>query len=844
MAQEYIELRGARENTLKNVSLNIPKRKITVFTGVSGSGKSSIVFDTIATEAQRLLNENFSLFVRNFLPRFAQPDADAIENLGMAVVVDQKRLGGGSHSTVGTITDISPLLRLLFSRLGTPHVGYANAFSFNDPQGMCPECNGVGKTLGGRTEDFLDISRSLNEGAVQVPVFSTWERDAYKLSGFFDNDKKVKDFTAAEMDLLLHGKARKFKMSIGSRTINLTYMGIIEKFTSAYIKRDIKTLSERTQRLVAPYLTYGPCPLCMGARLSQAALACRVDGHGIAELSSLEVGDLVGVVRSIKGKEAAPIVASLIERLGHLVDIGLDYLSLDRETDTLSGGESQRVKIVKHLGSSLVDVMYIFDEPSIGMHPRDVHRMNELLVKLRDKGNTVLVVEHDPDVIQAADHVVDLGPGAGKQGGEIVFQGSYAGLVKSDTLTGRHLRARTPVKTVFRAPSGKLAIRGARVNNLKDVSVDIPRGVLTVVTGVAGSGKSSLINKVFLAQHPDAVAIDQSAPGVSTRSNPATYTGVLDDIRKAFASANGVSASLFSFNSNGACPNCQGTGVIYTDLAFLSGVKIRCEICEGRRFKDEVLAYTLEGRTITDVLAMTVKESLAALPIPAVTRKLQAMNDVGLDYLTLGQPLSTLSGGECQRIKLASELHKNGSIYVLDEPTTGLHLSDVGNLLSIMDRLVDGGNTVIVIEHNMAVIANADWIIDMGPEGGHRGGEVVFEGTPRELLKKKQSLTGSYLRGRRRRHKRLAHNSISTAKALTHGRRGAGIPLMPRRDRLQPELFLRSFGRDPVFRCSLQLRRWPGPAVRPSVPGRGWDKDRPRALPPALPSWADQPQRA
>ena len=746
MAQEYIELSGARENNLKDVTLSIPKRKITVFTGVSGSGKSSIVFDTIATEAQRLLNENFSLFVRNFLPRYAQPEADAIENLGMAVVVDQRRLGGGSHSTVGTITDIAPLLRLLFSRLGKPHVGYSNAFSFNDPQGMCPECQGVGKKLGGRTEEFLDMSKSLNEGAVQVPVFSAWEQDLYKSSGFFDNDKKLKDFAADEMDLLLHGKGRKFTIPIGSRTINLTYIGIIEKFNSAYIKRDIKTLSARTQRLVTPYLTYGPCPLCKGARLSQAALACRVDGHGIAELSSMEVGDLVGVVRSIKGKEAAPIVASLVERLGHLVDIDLDYLSLDRETDTLSGGESQRVKIVKHLGSSLVDVMYIFDEPSIGMHPRDVHRMNELLVKLRDKGNTVLVVEHDPDVIQGADHVVDLGPGAGKHGGEIVFQGSYAGLVKSDTLTGRHLRARTPVKAVFRAPSGKLAIKGARVNNLKNVSVDLPRGVLTVVTGVAGSGKSSLINEVFLSQYPDAVAIDQSAAGVSTRSNPATYTGVMDDLRKAFAAANRVSASLFSFNSKGACPNCQGSGVIYMDLAFLSDVKIRCEICNGRRFKDEVLTYKLEGSTITDVLAMTVSEALGALRIPEVIRKLQAMSDVGLDYLTLGQPLSTLSGGECQRIKLASELRKNGSIYVMDEPTTGLHLSDVGNLLSVMNRLVDGGNTVIVIEHNMAVIANADWIIDMGPEGGHRGGEVIFEGTPRELLKAKQSLTGKYLR--------------------------------------------------------------------------------------------------
>jgi excinuclease UvrABC ATPase subunit len=745
MPQEYIEIRGARENNLKNVSLRIPKRKITIFTGVSGSGKSSIVFDTIATEAQRLLNENFSMFVRNFLPRFSQPDADSIENLSMAVVVDQKRLGGGSTSTVGTITDIAPVLRMMFSRLGQPFVGFSNAFSFNDPQGMCPECGGLGQKLGVVADSFLDMSKSLNEGAVQVPVFAAWERDAYMLSGFFDNDKKLKDYNAEEMELLLHGKGLKFKAQFGNNTMNLTYQGVIEKFTSAYIRRDLKTLSERTQKSVAPYITMQRCPLCHGARLSQAALNCRIDGRNIAELSAMEIDDLLRYVETIQGATAAPIIATLKERLGHLVDIGLEYLTLDRPTDTLSGGESQRVKIVKHLTSSLVDVMYIFDEPSVGLHPRDVHRMNELLQKLRDKGNTVIVVEHDPDVIKVADYVVDVGPQAGSHGGTIVYEGSYDGLLQTDTLTGRHLHESMPIKQAVRTSKGALPIRHARVNNLQDVSVDIPVGVLTVVTGVAGSGKSSLINEAFLAQHPDAIVIDQAAVGTSTRSNPATYTGIMDDLRKAFAKANGVSASLFSFNSEGACPNCEGLGVIYTDLGFLNGVKTPCEVCGGKRFKDEVLAYTLDGQSISDVLAMRVEDALGFFGIKEIKRRLQAMSDVGLDYLTLGQPLSTLSGGECQRIKLASELHKKGSIYVLDEPTTGLHMSDITHLLGIMNRLVDGGNSVIVIEHNLNIIRNADWIIDMGPEGGSKGGRVMFEGTPRQLLDAHHSLTSQYL---------------------------------------------------------------------------------------------------
>ena len=743
---EFIEIRGARENNLKDVSLRIPKRKITIFTGVSGSGKSSIVFDTIATEAQRQLYENFSTFIRSFLPRYPQPEADAIENLSMAVVVDQKRLGGGSHSTVGTITDIYSVLRLLYSRVGKPHVGYSNAFSFNDPQGMCPECNGLGRKLGVVSDDFLDLSKSLNEGAVQVAGVPPWWSQTYAASGFFDNDKKLKDFTKEEMDLLLYSsKPKTFKMRVGTGTMNASYLGIIEKFERSFVRRDLKTLSARTQKAVAPYLRPRTCPLCKGARLSQAALGSKINGRGIAELSAMEVGELIPVVRAITDPVAAPMVAALAERLQNVADIGLEYLTLDRETDTLSGGEAQRIKMVKHLGSSLVDVMYIFDEPSVGLHPRDVHRLNDLLQKLRDKGNSVIVVEHDPDVIRAADHIVDVGPRAGAAGGEIVFEGTYAELLRADTLTGTHLQQALPLKKTVRAATGQLPIRKARANNLQNVSVDIPVGVLTAITGVAGSGKSSLIDEVFLPVHPEAVVIDQSAVATSTRSNPATYTGVMDDVRKAFAAANKVDAGLFSFNSKGACEQCKGLGVVYTDLAFLDAVKLPCELCGGRRFKDEVLAYTLNGKSISDVLALTVAEALVFFTQREIVRKLQAMNDVGLDYLTLGQPLSTLSGGECQRIKLASELHKKGSIYVLDEPTTGLHMSDLTHLLAILNRLVDGGNTVIVIEHNLDVIGQADWVIDLGPEGGNKGGQVVFTGTPKDLVRDPASLTGQYL---------------------------------------------------------------------------------------------------
>ncbi len=747
MSQEYIEIRGARENNLKDVSLRIPKRKITIFTGVSGSGKSSIVFDTIATEAQRLLNENFSMFVRNFLPRFSQPEADSIENLSMAVVVDQKRIGGGSHSTLGTITDIAPLLRLLYSRWGQPYVGKANMFSFNDQQGMCPECNGIGRKIGVDLERFLDTSRSLNEGAILFPEYavSSWYWTIFTQSGLFDNDKKLADYSEPEMELLLHGKPYKVETNVAGKPFKLTVEGIIDKFSQKYIVRDVKTMSERTQKAVEPYMTLGPCTLCKGARLSQAALSSKINGRNIAELSEMEVDELVEVVQAIKEPEMAPLVKTLTERLQYLIDIGLEYLSLNRETSTLSGGESQRVKIVKHLSGSLTDVMYIFDEPSVGLHPRDVHRLNELLLKLRDKGNTVIVVEHEPEVIKVADYIVDVGPHAGSEGGNIVYEGSYAGLLQADTLTGRHIRQSLPLKEHFREAKGQLPISHARLNNLQDVNVAIPTGVLTVVTGVAGSGKSSLINQVFLRQHPDAIVIDQSAVGISSRSNPATYTGIMDSIRKAFATANHVSASLFSFNSTGACENCQGLGVIYTDLAFLNDAKSPCEICGGKRFKDEVLTYKFQGKSITEVLEMTVKQALAFFKLKEIGSKLQAMSDVGLDYLTLGQPLSSLSGGECQRIKLASELHKKGSIYVMDEPTTGLHMSDISHLLVIMNRLVDSGNTVIVIEHNLDVIKNADWVIDMGPEGGNKGGKVIFEGTPRQLLSATQSLTSAYL---------------------------------------------------------------------------------------------------
>jgi excinuclease UvrABC ATPase subunit len=748
MSQEYIELRGARENNLKNVSLRIPKRKITIFTGVSGSGKSSIVFDTLATEAQRQMNENFSMFIRTFLPRYSQPDADAIENLSMPIVVDQKRLGGGSHSTMGTVTDIYPVLRRLYSHIGKPYVGHANVFSFNDPKGMCPNCNGLGRKLGVDLDLFIDKSKTLNEGAILFHEYAvdSWGWNFLGQSKLFDMDKKLSKFSEEEMELLLYSKPYKLKTKVGGKAFNLTCEGIISRFTAKYITRDLKTMSERTQKAVSPYITMAPCTVCKGARLSQDVLKCKINGYNIAEMASMEVGQLIGVIKAIKEPTVTPILKTLVQRLQYLVDIGLEYLTLNRETDTLSGGESQRVKIVKHLSSSLVDVMYVFDEPSVGLHPRDVHRLNELLQQLRDRGNTVLVVEHDPDVIKVADHIVDVGPHAGSQGGQIVYQGPLKNLLTANTLTGQFMKQSVSIKRDFRSPTGKFQVKNAQANNLQNVSVDIPKGVLTAITGVAGSGKSSLIHQTFLRQHPEAIVIDQSPVGISSRSNPGTYTGIMDDVRKAFAAANRVSPSLFSFNSEGACENCQGLGLIYTEIPAMGEVKSPCEICEGKRFKDEVLEYKLNGKSINDVLEMTVGQALEFFTVAKITSKLQAMSDVGLHYLTLGQPLSTLSGGECQRIKLATELHKQGSIYVLDEPTTGLHMSDLSHLLEIMNRLVDAGNTVIVIEHNTRVIKNADWIIDMGPEGGSKGGQVMFEGTPKQLLTAKRSLTAKYLK--------------------------------------------------------------------------------------------------
>lgn len=745
--QEYIVIRGARENNLKNVSLRIPKGKITVFAGVSGSGKSSIVFDTVGAEAQRLLNETYTAFIRNRLPKFKQPDADGIDNLSPAIVIDQKRLGGNSRSTVGTITDIYAILRLLYSRVGRPFVGYSNVFSFNDPEGMCPECQGLGKKVELDIGKIVDKSKSLNEGAILFPVFSvgSWYLKTYTLSGLFDNDKKLADYSEREWELLLYGKGRKINLPSKGGAIRSDYEGVVPKFHRLYIQRDAGELSESTKSKVDRFVIHNECPACKGARLNEVSLSCKINGYHIAQCAAMELPELYRVLTNIDDPVAAPMVSSLTERLQHLIDAGLGYLSLDRETSTLSGGESQRIKMVRQLGSGLTDLVYIFDEPSIGLHPRDIRRLNGLLRQLCDKGNTVLVVEHDPDVIRIADHVVEVGPGTGTEGGSIVFEGTVEKLCQAETLTGRHMNRPRPMKETVRAPKGHLRIEGATAHHLKNLTVSIPAGVLTVVTGVAGSGKSSLIRHEFAARYPEAVLIDQSAVHASIRSNPATYTGIMDEIRNLFARASKKSASLFSFNSRGACPECQGLGFIYTDLAFMEGIKTTCETCEGRRFKDEVLEHRYRGRSISEVLDMTVREALAFFDHKGIHRQLQALRDVGLGYLTLGQPLSTLSGGENQRVKLASELHKEGRIYVMDEPTTGLHMSDIGHLLGILDRLVDNGSTVIVIEHHMDVVRQADWIIDLGPEGGSQGGRIVFEGTPKQLADAEGSWTGRYI---------------------------------------------------------------------------------------------------
>ncbi|MDA3647034.1 excinuclease ABC subunit UvrA [Saccharopolyspora indica] len=744
----YIEVRGARENNLKNVSLDIPKKKITVFTGVSGSGKSSLAFGTIAAESQRLFNETYPAFIQSLLPSYGQPDADSIANMSAAIVVDQQQLGGNSRSTVGTATDLHTLLRLLYTRIGEPAVGNAKELSFNDPQGMCPECEGIGHAAEIDLDRLLDRDKSLNEGAIRFPTFEvdTIYWGYFVGSGLFDNDKALRDFTEQEWQDFLHLPSKKVKVKMGGTgTVNVTYEGLLPKFRRLYVTKGADQLQPHLRGPYREVVTTGPCKHCEGSRLNAAARECRIEGTGIADCAAMQLSDLAEFVRTITEPSVGPLVSALLTRLDNLVHIGLGYLTLDRPTTTLSGGESQRLKLVRHLSSSLTDMTYVFDEPGVGLHPQDVQRLNELLIGLRDKGNTVLVVEHRPAVMAIADHLVDMGPAAGQHGGEVVFQGEFAGLRESGTLTGEHLDSSQPVKAEVRKPDGKLSITGADSHNLRDVSVDIPTGVLTAVTGVAGAGKSTLIREHLVAVHPDVVFINQHVTRGSKRSNPATYTGILDPIRKAFATANKVSAALFSANSKGACPDCQGLGLIYTDLAHLEPVVSTCETCQGKRFNADVLKHTLRGRDISEVLRMSVTDALEFFTEPAIAPVLRAMEDVGLGYLTLWQPLSTLSGGERQRLKLALELEKTGQVYVLEEPTTGLHMNDVDKLVGLLDRLVDNGSTVVVIEHNLDVIARADWVVDLGPGAGRDGGQVVFEGPPAKLLKSRKSVTAKYL---------------------------------------------------------------------------------------------------
>ncbi|TIC87656.1 excinuclease ABC subunit UvrA [Nocardioides sp. GY 10113] len=772
-SHDRIRVVGARVNNLKDVSVEIPKRRLTAFTGVSGSGKSSLVFGTIAAESQRLINETYSSFVQGFMPTLARPDVDVLDGLTTAILVDQERMGANPRSTVGTVTDANAMLRILFSRLGQPHIGSPQAFSFNVASvsgagavtftkggretkerrefsitgGMCPRCEGRGSVSDFDLTALYDESLSLNEGAITIPGYSMdgWYGRIYRGCGWFDPDKPIGTYSKKELDTLLYKEATKIKVD----GINLTYYGLIPQIQKSFLAKDVEAMQPHIRRFVERAITFTTCPECDGTRLTAAARSSTIAGISIADACAMQITDLAAWVRDLDEPSVAPLLASLGETLDSFVEIGLGYLSLDRPSGTLSGGESQRTKMIRHLGSSLTDVTYVFDEPTIGLHPHDIDRMNDLLLRLRDKGNTVLVVEHKPEAIAIADHVVDLGPGAGSGGGEVVFEGSVAELRGADTVTGRHLDLRVGAKEDVRSPSGTLEIRGASTHNLRDVDVDIPLGVLTVVTGVAGSGKSSLIHG-SVAPREGVVAIDQSGIKGSRRSNPATYTGLLDPIRKAFAKANGVKPALFSANSEGACPTCKGAGVIYTDLAVMAGVATPCEECEGKRFQAAVLEYTLGGRNIAEVLGMSVAEAEPFFAdgearIPAAHKILTRLADVGLGYLTLGQPLTTLSGGERQRIKLANQMGEKGDVYVLDEPTTGLHLADVEQLLGLLDRLVDAGRTVIVIEHHQAVMAHADWIIDLGPGAGHDGGTVVFEGTPAALIEDRSTLTGEHL---------------------------------------------------------------------------------------------------
>lgn len=745
MQDEFIILKGCRENNLKNISLKIPKRKITVFTGVSGSGKSSIVFETIGKEASRQLNETFSAFVRKFLTNYGEVKADSIENLLTPIIIDQKRLGGNSRSTLGTISDINPLLRTLFSRIGKPYVGPPHHFSFNDINGMCPECEGLGRKMEVNLDAILDQSKSLNAGAILLPNFNvgSWSWKIFVDSNFFDNDKKVCDYSKEEFDKFLYGSPEKLQADEATG-MRFTYEGLIVKFNRLYLKKEVDQ-SETAKKKLSSLMKESECTLCHGNRLKQDSLNSRIQGLNITDMTAMQIDELLIALGKIKEESIRPILESLKEKLTNIVDIGLGYLTLDRESSSLSGGEAQRIKMVRYLNSSLTDLMYIFDEPSIGLHPRDVYKLNNLLMKLRDKGNTVIIVEHDPDVIKIADHIVDVGPYAGRKGGEIMFEGSFLELLKSDTLTGKALNKKLSQKDSVRKPKGWLEIKNATLHNLKNVSVNVPQGVLTVVTGVAGSGKSSLMKGEFLKQHPDVVLIDQSAVFATSRSNLATYGGMMDEIRKVFAKENNVSASLFSYNSEGACENCKGTGYIETEIAFMENTKIICEECEGKRFKKEVLEYKVKGKSILDVLELTVSEAISFFDEKKINVRLVGLEEMGIGYLTLGQPLDTLSGGECQRLKLANELHKKSNIYVMDEPSTGLHMSDIENFTCIVQNLIDNGNTVIIIEHNVDIMKQADWIIDIGPEGGIKGGEVLFEGTPTDLLKCKNSLTAKYI---------------------------------------------------------------------------------------------------
>jgi excinuclease ABC A subunit len=772
-SHDLIRVHGARVNNLKDVSVEIPKRRLTVFTGVSGSGKSSLVFDTIAAESQRLINETYSAFVQGFMPTLARPEVDVLEGLTTAIIVDQERMGANVRSTVGTVTDANAMLRILFSRLGQPHIGSPQAFSFNVASisgagavtlerggktvkerrsfnitgGMCPRCEGMGSVTDFELSALYDDSKSLNEGALTIPGYSMdgWYGRIFSGCGFFDPDKPISKFTKKELNDLLYKQPTKIKVD----NINLTYEGLIPKIQKSFLSKDVDAMQPHIRAFVERAVTFTACPDCGGTRLGEAARSSKIAGVSIADACAMQISDLAGWVRGLYGPSVAPLLGALGETLDSFVEIGLGYLSLDRASGTLSGGEAQRTKMIRHLGSSLTDVTYVFDEPTIGLHPHDIQRMNELLLRLRGKGNTVLVVEHKPEAIAIADHVVDLGPRAGTEGGEVVFEGTVEGLRASGTLTGRHLDDRAALKPSVRTSSGVLEVRGASTNNLQEVDVDIPLGVLVVVTGVAGSGKSSLIDG-SVSGRDGVVSVDQTPIRGSRRSNPATYTGLLDPIRKAFAKANGVKPALFSANSEGACPSCNGAGVIYTDLAMMAGVATICEECEGKRFQASVLDYHLGGRDIAEVLAMSVTEAeeffgAGEARTPAAHAILERLADVGLGYLSLGQPLTTLSGGERQRLKLATHMAEKGSVYVLDEPTTGLHLADVEQLLGLLDRLVDSDKSVIVIAHHQAAMAHADWIIDLGPGAGHDGGRIVFEGTPADLVATRSTLTGEHL---------------------------------------------------------------------------------------------------